>query len=340
MTGRSVALVVLLAMLLRAAPCGAQEPRDDPVTVTPLFAFYSDFATNLHDALLAAGTARRAGQSNRFGTDSDAQCFDALPAAERAAWNSAVDYYAEIIAAGQSFDRAQTLPRLELLWRADDWARGDERTFIVIARNFRSAAASAYERCRWPAQDARNRAWIDALRPALARHEDALARRLVELYGADWEVLPIPVDVVETVSWAGADSIFTRPPPGHVRASSTRAEYQTPAAALEVVFHEASHLLMGDNSPLFAALTAAERAATQPAPRDLWHVVLFYMTGETVRRQLEAAGEPKYTPLLYALDIFGDVREPIAVVWPSYLDGKSSLPEAATRLFEALDSAR
>jgi hypothetical protein len=339
-TGRYAALVGLLATLLYAAPGAGQEPRADPVAVTAHFAFFSDFATNLHDALLAAATATRAGQPERFGAEPDTQCFAALPAAERAAWNRAVDYYAEIIAPGQSFDRVQILPRLELLWRTVDWARGDERTFIVIARNFRSAAASAYQRCRWPAQDARNRAWIDSLRPALARDEDVLARRLVELYGADWGALPIPVDVMETVSWAGGDSIFTRPPPGHVRVSSTRAEYQTPAAALELVFHEGSHLLMNDDSPLFAALGAAERLSGKTAPADLWHAVLFYMTGETVRRVLEDAGEPGYSPLLSTLDIFGNVREPIATVWPSYLDGESSLSETATRLFEVLDPAR
>jgi hypothetical protein len=324
-------------LLTLTASCFGQEPRQ-PVAATAHFALYSDFAFNLHDALLAAAVARRAGQSELFGSEAATACFNGLPSAQRAGWNRAVDYYAEIIAPGQAFDRQQIVPRLELLWRADDWARGDERTSIVIARSFRSAAEPAYQRCRWPEQDARNRAWIEALRPALARYEDVLARRLVELYGADWQALPIPVDVMETVSWAGADSILTRPPPGHVRASSTRAEFQTPAAALEVVFHEASHLLMNDGSPLFAALGAAERAAEQPAPPDLWHAVLFYMTGETVRRVLEDAGEPRYTPLLSTLNIFADVREPIASAWSRYLDGERSLTEAATQLLETFDS--
>lgn len=341
MKRRFVGGPVLGAVLLTVtAPVSGQDPHPrEPVLATPHFAFYSDYHFNLHDALVAASTARRTGQPESFAAEPDAACFNDLPAAQRAAWNRAVDYYAEIIATGIAFDRAQTLPRLELLWRSDDWARGDERTAIIIARSFRSAAAPAYERCRWAAQDARNQRWIELLRPLLAMHEDAVSRRLIELYGIDWEVLPIPVDVVETVSWAGGDSIFTRPPPGHVWVSSTRPAYQTPAAALEVVFHEASHLLTGNRSPLIAALDAAGRAAERTLPQDLWHAVLFYTTGETIRRTLAGTGEPEHTPLIYALNIFGNVRDPIAVEWSPYLDGQRSLPEAATKLVEGLEGA-
>jgi hypothetical protein len=316
----------------------AEEARE-PVVMTAHFALYSDFAFNLHDALLAAGTARRAQRPERFGSEVDTACFNGLPEAQRAAWNRAVDYYAEIVAAGQFFDRVQVLPRLELLWRADDWAQDDERTFIVLARGFRAVAAPAYERCRWPAQDARNRRWIEMLQASLARHEETLARRLVGLYGIDWAALPIPIDVVETVSWAGGDSIYTNPPPGHVWVSSVRPEYQTPSAALEVVFHEASHLIADGRSPLRVALDAAQNGAAAEVPPDLWHAVLFYVTGESVRRVLADARESEHQPLIYALDIFGEVREPIAATWAPYLDGDRTLSQAATDLVGRLSTA-
>lgn len=320
--------------------CHAQQARA-PLATTAHFAFYSDFDFNLHDALLAAGTARRAGQAERFGTETDSACFAGLPPPQQFAWHQAVDYYAEVIAAGQSFDRAQLLPRLALLFGFEDWASGDERTFIAIARNFRSAAAPAYERCRWPAQDGRNRRWLEMLQPLLERYEDGISGRLVELYGSNWAALPIPVDIVETVSWAGGDTIITNPPPGHTLVSSTRDAYQTPPAALEVVFHEASHLLVGNRSPLRAALNAAVAEAAQATSPDLWHAVQFYMTGETVRRAvLSEPGARDYVPLTYALGIFGNVREPIAATWAQYLDGERTMPDAAAALIEALETAR
>jgi hypothetical protein len=326
-------------LLLPTVSAVGQDARE-PVLTTPHFALYSDFAFNLHDALLAAGTARRAKQPERFVGEPEAACFNGLPEPQRAAWNRAVDYYADVVAAGGAFDRPQMLPRLELLWSSDEWAEGDDRTFIAIARSFRAAAAPAYERCRWPAQDERNRRWIETLRTVLAQHEDAITRRLVELYGIDWPALPVPIDVVETVSWAGGDSIYTNPPPGHIWVSSTYAAYQKPSAALEIVLHEASHLLAGSRTPLRTALDAAQGGAAGAAPRDLWHAVLFYVTGETVRRVLADAGDGSHTPLIYALDIFGAVREPIATSWSRYLDGERTLAEAAADLGGALDSAR
>jgi hypothetical protein len=340
MNGRfAVGLGLCSVLLFMTTPASGQDPHPrEPVLTTPHFALYSDYHFNLHDALVAAGTARRAGQPEAFAAEPDATCFGGLPAAQRAAWNRAVDYYAEIIATGGSFDQVRMLPRLELLFRNDDWARGDDGTFIAITRSFRAAAAPAYERCRWQAQDARNRRWIEALQPVLAKHEEAISRRLVELYGADWKALPIPVDVVETVPPVGGDSINTTPPPGHIWVSSSRADYQAPADALELVFHEASHLLAG--SPLFVELESAGRAAERALPPLLWHAVLFYTTGEAVRRTLASAGEPEHTPLIYALNIFGEVRDPIAAAWSPYLDGERSLPEAATALVQALDAAR
>lgn len=68
--------------------------------------------------------------------------------------------------------------------------------------------------------------------------------------------------------------------------------------------------------------------------------MLFYVTGETVRRVLADAGDGSHTPLIYALDIFGAVREPIATSWSRYLDGERTLAEAAADLSGALDSAR
>jgi hypothetical protein len=44
--------------------------------------------------------------------------------------------------------------------------------------------------------------------------------------------------------------------------------------------------------------------------------------------------------LIYALNIFGDVRDPIAAAWSPYLDGERSLPEAATDLVERLKADR
>src|SRR5207253_1854776 len=143
-------------------------------------------------------------------------------------------------------------------------------------RSFRAAATPAYKACRWAAQDEKNRRWIEELKPRLAADEQRIAPRLEQLYRKRWTGLPIPVDVVETAGWSGANSIVRNPAGGHVLISSS---HQGPAS-LEVVFHEASHPLMGRGDPVPQALDSAARAVDFRLPGDLWHVVLFYTTGE------------------------------------------------------------
>ena len=139
-----------------------------------------------------------------------------------------------------------------------------------------------------------------------------------------------------TVSFAGANSLNLRPPGLHILVSGTNSGHQE-RAALEGVFHEASHFLTGFNKPVPAALAAAARDGGGTVRGDLIHAVHFFMTGEAVRRVLEKPGEPPYTPYLYAQSLFSaEFRDAIKKVWPVYMDGKRTLEEAAADLIQAL----
>lgn len=323
--------------LLLSAPGASlgQTPGRIPVVTTPHFAFYSDFDTNLNDALIAAGVARKGNKPELFHSGPEAPCFSELPPSARAAWNGAVDYYAEIISPAGWIDRQQYLLRVQLAGFDEEWKDAGDRQFVEIARSFRGAATPAYKACRWAAQDEKNRRWIEELRSRLAADEQRIAPRLEQLYQKRWNGLPIPADVVETVDWSGANSILRDPAGGHLLISNS---YQGPAA-FEVVFHEASHLLMGRGDPLRQALDRAASAVGFRLPGDLWHVVLFYTTGEAVRRILDDGGKPGYTPMVYAIFDRGTwvgYRKALESSWRPYLDGKRALSEAAASLIDAL----
>ena len=331
-------VVFAIAFMATAPDASTQRTAGAAIATTPYFTFHSDLATNLHDALIAAGSARRAKKAELFQSAPEKACFESLPAAERAAWNRAADYYAEIVSPVQDTAREQMLPRLELagVFKKEDLTDAADRRLIEITSAFRAAAAPAYERCRWPSQDATNRRWIDNLLPLLALHENTLGQRLPELFGTPWTGLPFRVDVVETVSFAGASSINLRPPGLHIQVSSSDANHRG-RAALESVFHEASHFLTGFKTPLPTALAAAARDAGGTGRGDLTHPVHFFMTGEAVRRALDKSGEPPYTPFLYALNLFSpEFRDAVKQTWPAYMEGKRTMQEAAVDLVRAL----
>lgn len=313
----------------------ARQTGRSPVAASAYFAFYSDLDTNINDALVAAGLARKNGKPELFHSGDEVPCFEKMPPSVSAGWDAAVSYYAKVISPSDWSSREQYLLRAQLAGFDDQLANPEDRQFAEIARSFRGAATPAYTACRWAAQDAKNRRWIEALKPRLESDEKRLASRLEKLYQRRWDGLPIPVDVVETVDWSGANSILREPVTGHLLISTANEG----PAALEVAFHEASHLLMGRGAPLRKALEEAASAARWRLPGDLWHVVLFYTTGEAVRPFLDGKDKPAYKPMLYEIFERGTwvaYRVPLEAAWRPYIDGKRSLSESAANLVEAL----
>lgn len=340
-SGHGPLVVLVLGALLVSAPAPALPAGEGPgpVATTAHFAFHSDLATNLHDALITAGRARNDGGAELFHAGAEGSCFDDLPPSARLGWDLAVDFYARVLSPNDWSDRQQFLLRLDLAGLQEDPDEGARR-FTGITRGFLAAATPAYEACRWGAQDAENRRWLEALTPRLAAHGEAVARRLERFYGTPLHGLPIRVDVVATAPPTGANSIYLSPAGGHLVVSSSIGE----GDALEIVFHEASHTLMRHDDPIPRALAGTADELGLELPRDLWHVTLFYTTGEAVRRALEEAGEPPYTPYLYSYERFGTGawgrhRDALETAWPAYLDGERTLGEAASDLLRATADA-
>ena len=154
-------IVLALGMLLFAPSASLGQAHERlPGATTPHFAFYSDFATNLNDALIAAGTARNDGEPELLHSSAEGSCFGELPPSARAAWDRAVDYYAEIISPAGFLDRQQYLLRMHLVGFDEQLEDARAWQFVEIARSFRAAATPAYEACRWATQDAENHRWI------------------------------------------------------------------------------------------------------------------------------------------------------------------------------------
>lgn len=300
------------------------------VAQTPHFALHSDLVTNVHDALLEAGRMREKGKLELFESGAEAECFDGLAPSMRTAWNLAVDYYASVISSRKWSDRQQFLIRLDLAG-VKELTREQDMRYCGIARSFMAAATPAYQACRWESQDHRNRDWIQSLITQLDAHEDAISRRLAKLYDKPLGGLPIRVDVVETVNWSGATTWMLLPDGGHIVISNV--EYGP--LSLEYIFHEASHTLMGRNHPVRVALKQAAERTGITLPEDLWHAVLFYMTGETVSHELVEAGEPEYTPMLFEGNIFSQHHAAMKQAWSAYLDGDRDLDQAAENLLRA-----
>lgn len=294
------------------------------ITTTPAFAFYSDPVFNLHDFLVWSA---RSGEPAEPAVD----CLRGLPEAERAALEQAREHY-----------RVFSTPagnRLLLALRYRLAGFGDfelaDAAEIQTTLALLSEASPAYKACWWPMHDARNRQWVATLEPLLAAHEDLLATRLSELYGSEFR-RPFPVDVVSYVGYSGADSVLD---PDHLLVSSIAPE-NSGNAALEIVFHEASHTMFGPGTDgqLWAALEAEEIADGAPLPADFWHAMLFYTTGSAVEARLAEVGID-YEQYLYSEGLFDRswpaFREPLERLWLPYVEGRVSAADALRQVVAA-----
>jgi hypothetical protein len=299
------------------------------VLTTPHFAFHSDFAMNLNQALVADLVARRDKRPGLFETGSDKTCFDALPSPARDGWGRAVEYYRTNKASPGQIG----LLRLELAGLVERAKLEDPESAAVLEAfaRARNDAGPAYRACMWPAHDAANRAWIARLEPLLGAHARGLGEQLPKLFQVEWRGLPFRVDVVDWAGFASGNSASERSGRLHILVSSTHADSQGPFA-LELVFHEASHFLAQPSGPLSNALNGAAKATGVTPPRDILHQVHFFIAGEAVRRSFQRAGH-SYTPYLYALNMFSDgFRSAVGRIWPAYLDGARTLDDAAAEL--------
>jgi len=322
----------------------------------PVFELHSGFWINLHHSLYQEARERKersqkekdARDSQKF-SKSSADTKPALTAAERKIWNEAVSFY---VAAYADKDLQFSTELAQLKDQLGDFEDCDELSGRV--RKFCDAglppqltqilesAAPVYRARIWPEQDRANRGWIARVSPLVISQGVAISERLAEIYQARWPRQKIRVDVTSYASWAGA---YTTTDPLRVTISSLDTRNQgTPA--LEVLFHEASH---GIAEPVQAAIIRECRQRDKAIPRDLWHALVFYTTGEVIRPILAASvpsdGSIKgsaqgYTPYAIREGIYqrswNEYLQLLQRFWLPYLNGSVSFEDAVAHMVSAL----
>lgn len=335
---RSKTMVVAAAV----AVCGAVPDRTRAQTeeaasvTTARFELRSDVQVGLHHFLLDWAAAD-AGEWPPFAPPlvERETGLDGLPAADRETWNGAVRAYAATVGRSLLFDRGLLAVR--------DWAAGAgpreavPEVDLPLAEAL-EAALPVYRRHWWPAHEAQNRAWIDAVAPVLRETEEGIAPRLAAAYGGSWPDGRIPADVVAYANPVGAYSTG-----GRVTIASGDRENGMPQA-IELLFHEASHV-DGLEGPLREALRRAFERAGAEQPDRLWHDVIFVTSGEIARIVLEESGRPGYrhygeTTGVYTRGARWEVELPaFEAHWLPFVRSGSADSETREAAFEALARA-
>jgi hypothetical protein len=360
-----VAALLLLCVAAASATASAEsrhanEPRQSVAaqssgneTPLPVFEMHSGFWVNLHhflylQARLTKGnsspteTVRGAAQPD----ESPVSLID-FPAAEISAWQDAVEFYSKDLARrdlllngdmeiiNNQLSLMESCPELE--GKTTPLCRSGLRQDLVEALE---KAAPVYRAHWWPEHDRTNRDWIARVAPMIENLGVELSGQLAEVYQTAWPAQRLRVDVV---CYGGPFGAYTTLDPVHVTISShdprNRGVY-----GFEVLFHESSHALAG---AVNKGIARAFRERDKPIPRNFWHALLFYTTGEIVRRDVEygtmtitddraAGGTSAYLPYAARFGLYSGswerFRGLLDLYWLPYLDGRVSFDAAMARI--------
>jgi len=359
------ALVLLVALScaetsLLAAPAGrsprvpAQQSSAAEPTL-PVFELHSGFWVNLHhflylQARLANGSSSSTGRPRGVAPPDEppASLVD-FPAEEIKVWRNAVAFYAkdlarrDLLVNGEMETINNRLAEMEtcseLQGKTSPACKSGLPSDLVDALD---RAAPVYRAHWWAEHDHTNRQWIAQVAPMVRQLGVELSAQLSEVYQRPWPPGRLRVDVV----WYGGPSgAYTTFSPVHVTLSSHDVRNQG-IYGFEVLFHESSHALA---SAVNEAIAAEFRNRDKPIPRDLWHALLFYTTGELVRRDLaygtmtlsalQGTDPANYQPYAARFGFYTGgwdrFHGMLDLYWRPYLEGRVSFDTAIARMAAA-----
>lgn len=324
-----------ILLVVASGPARAQEPGERgpafSLTVEP-FEFHSNLWINLHHFLYMQALPLPAGRL--------APRLPAMSTSDRNSWEQAVAFYRERMIK-LDFVRDDQMQRIDSYLAQMENAStingeliGNDVAAVLIS------AAPVYKRYWWAKHDMANQFWIRMAQPLLSSLDQQMRSQLVSAYEAEWPAKLVRVDVSVYANWAGAYTNVESGGQVHTVMSGIDPGNQG-FAALETLFHEASHAMVdGETGKLGEAIQAQAKAHGIPVPENLWHALIFYTAGEFSRRDLDSVGVHDYQPYADKQGLWARAwptyRPALALFWQAHMDGKLSLNDAISQIMNAL----
>ena len=345
MRGVSATAFALCSLLLCSAPvCARQQP--ESTTPAPVFEFHSGFWVNLHHFLYLQGRILRAALEDARAEPEIPSRYralastDGMTAEQQRAWHAAVEVYALSWSSRDLLLNNQMVLINDRLAELEDCPDLEGRSALEctsgITKDLVAAldeAAPIYRQRWWSEQDRINRAWIAAMIPQVRSMGGSLAGQLEETYESKWPAR-IHVDVV---LYAGPQGAYTSLAPLHLTIATSDSRNQN-LSGFETLFYEASHVLARG---VQEAIDRECRRLQKPIPRDLWHALLLYTTGEriggtpsSVQARVNARSKRSSPANANSLSDrgWGDYEPLLERYWQPYLDGQIDLDTAIAHL--------
>jgi hypothetical protein len=308
-----------------------------PVAEFEQIRFHSSFWVNLHFTLYAeALRSLKAGPDlPRLESPSLEPMPGDLNSGERAAWDEAIAYYG-VSLARRDLAYGENMMAIQRALADSVDTLAESSAIAADHRRHLLAAAPVYRRHWWPDHDRAIRAWIADVSARLREVGPQVRQRLATLLESGWLKVPVRAEI----TFFGRAYTMMRREVTLTTMAAGAPNYAGWAGA-EMMFHEVSHSLTGPDmsGPFEERIRREATALGKKAPGGLWHLCLFYITGEVWRSELAARGV-QYEPYLYATGLFDrswkSLRVPVETHLKPYVEGRISAQTAFRALIESI----
>lgn len=306
------------------------------------FAYHSSFCMNLHHRLYREAMALRFERNGEKLVGRQPQLYadlQSVPEAGGEQWHSAVEFYLKTYTSRDLlFDDELTNIKTTLALAPDLGSRQPPAKLPDRLAQMLAGAAPLYRSTFWPEDNHANERWIAATTPLVDRFGDGLSNRLASIYRTPYPRGPYRIDIVRDANFF--DAYTTDYPFVHIVISSA-APANNGRAALETLYHEASHaIVFPDAGSVGGTIDAQAKHERLTPPDELWHAVIFYTTGTACREAFAAASQAPYVMFADNVGLFKTAwptyREPLERYWKRYLDGREPFGRALDRTVVAV----
>ena len=303
----------ILSILLTAILLIPGVARELPQQTT--FEFHVGIWVNLHHTLFNQALGIKAGRLPDLSP---------LSAPETNVWNQALQYYGQSLVNHDLLEPSMIRINRALALAGNSSDLKSAELSKDMARMLETAVP-VYRAHWWADHDRSSRDWESHMTPGIAAYESSLKAALARAYDTPWPKDPIRVEISYYVP---GNSAYTAVDPPLITISSGSQRNQIPSG-LENIFHEAGHALV---QKVFAEIAKDEKSQKKdPKYRDLWHALMFYTTGELVRKQV-----PELEPYATKYGLWETNWQQLLPImekdWKPFLEGKGTFKDAIKQL--------
>ncbi|WP_425392381.1 hypothetical protein [Ekhidna sp.] len=218
-----------------------------------------------------------------------------------------------------------------------NWITQDENTLDIIPTEFvehfkiLTEFSPTYQALFWKSHLEACTKVLDENISIIRNTEEKYVDRITKLTRQFWDFEPIKVDVTfyaKSSTWNPRNRPYTSIFPTHVVMNAS-GENEVPGNWVELLYHEsAHHLILGSSYFIGGTIKDVTEVKGLKPTRQLWHVILFYLTGEVSKNLLQDHGITYPETYMQRNNVFGRYHQLIEKHFRPYLTRESTLAES------------